>query len=58
MDWEIEIHIVPLDNGFEAHPEKAIVRSVTCVSDLDNLMHQGQKFLNSLPEADNHTSWS
>lgn len=58
MDYEIEVHIIPLNYGFERDEEKTIIRSATCVSNLDDLMFQGEKFLDSLPETDNPTTWS
>ena len=58
MDYKIEVWIVPMDNGFEPKDEKAILRSATCVSNLDDLMYAGQKFLEALPESDNPTTWA
>lgn len=58
MDYEIEVWIVPLDDDFEPITEKALIRSATCNTNLDELMSRGQKFLMDLPEADNHTTWS
>jgi hypothetical protein len=57
MDYKVEIWLVPMNHGFEPQEEKAILRSATCVSDLDHLMTVGQGFLEELPAADNHTTW-
>ena len=57
-DFEVEVHIVPLNYGFEPVHEATIIRSATCVSDLDQLMTLGAKFLSELPESDNPTTWS
>lgn len=58
MDYKVEIWLVPMDHGFEPREENAILRSATCVSNLDDLMAAGQEFLEGLPDADNHTTWS
>jgi hypothetical protein len=58
VDYKVEIWLIPLDHGFEAREEKAILRSATCVSDLDTIMTSGQEFLEKLPDSDNHTTWS
>lgn len=57
MDYKVEIWLIPMDHGFEPIEEKAILRSATCLTNLDNLMTVGQQFLERLPEADNHTTW-
>ena len=57
MDYKVEVWLVPLDHGFEEVQEKALIRSATCVSNLDTIMTAGQEFLEKLPSADNHTTW-
>ena len=57
-DFEIEICIIPIDMGFEAHPEKMISRSVTTVSNLDEIFTLSEEFVKKLPESDNDTGWN
>ncbi|MHA1839439.1 MAG: hypothetical protein ACTSYO_05735 [Candidatus Ranarchaeia archaeon] len=46
-----------MNADFEEVQERALIKSVTCVSDLDGIMHAGQVFLEKLPDAENHTTW-
>lgn len=57
-DFIVEVHIIPLSMGFEPMDEAVIIRSATCITNLDQVMTLGEEFLNKLPESDNHTNWS
>ena len=57
-DFEVEVIITPLDHGFEPVDEAMIIRSSTCVTNLDEIMTRGAAFLMGLPNSDNHTSWN
>ena len=56
-DFSIEIHVIPLNYGFEPMDEGTVIRTATCVTNLDKIMTLGEEFLKKLPESDNHTNW-